>query len=418
MPKNKFSWDKIINNDKIVLLFSIFIALVFWISMTNAKTDDNHTWKIENVPITVEYSTGAVEAGYKVFDTDKSTVAVSISGNSLTVRQIKADNIEVVAAITENVKEGENTITLSGRKKNFLMSDFTIVSIDPGTLSAYIGVAKEKTFEIESAISVNLEDNYYARRPVLDGETVTVSGPAEIIDKIAKVSAEYSFETPINETKDFVAPIVLYDEHGERIESEYISISKESVGVKLTVLWKQNIRLDPSYVNKPQLFPQKLISVSVDSALFAGPKESFANLNSITLSPIDFSKINLLSNSFSVDILSPEGLVNIGNEKAVDISFELKGYVEKWITLSEISPTNIPVGTKAEVYNDSLTVLVVGPAADVAGITAADLTAQVNLSGVDSSLGTVTVPVNVSINGNNSCWIYGSYRTSVNFTKD
>ena len=105
MQKNKFSWDKIIHNDKIVILFSIFIALVFWISMTNAKTDDNHTWKIENVPITVEYSTGAVEAGYKVFDTDKSTVAVSISGNSLTVRQIKADNIEVVAAITENAKK-------------------------------------------------------------------------------------------------------------------------------------------------------------------------------------------------------------------------------------------------------------------------------------------------------------------------
>jgi len=418
MLKNKFSWDKIIHNDKIVFAFSVFLAFVIWISMMNAKTDDNHTWKIENVPITVEYSTGAVEAGYKVFDTDKSTVSVSVSGNSLTIRQVKADNIEIVATITENAKEGENTISLSSRKKNSLMYDFTIESIDPGTLTAYIGIAKEKTFTIESAIAADLEDNYYARQPQLDGETVTISGPSEVVDRISKVCAEYAFESPINETKEFSANLVLYDENGQEIESDYITMSKSSVNVKLTVLWKQNVKLEPSYINKPSLFPSKLINVSVDSALFAGPKESFDSLKSITLAPIDFSKVNLLSKSFSVDILSPEGLTNIGNDKAVDISFNLDGYVEKWITLSEITSINVPVGTKAEVHNESITVLVVGPASEVGTITAADLNAQVNLSGVDTSQATVTVPVAVSINNNNSCWIYGSYRTSVSFTKD
>ena len=91
-PK-KFSWFKLFSNDRFVAAFSLLTSFSIWMVMMNGNTDETQSWKIDNVPITVEYTTGAVETGYKVYNTDRSAVTVAVSGNSLSVRQVQASDI-------------------------------------------------------------------------------------------------------------------------------------------------------------------------------------------------------------------------------------------------------------------------------------------------------------------------------------
>lgn len=411
--RKKFSWSYLFGNNRFVLIFSIVFSFCLWMIMMYNNTDANQTWKIDGIPVTVEYTSGAVEAGYKVYNLNKSTVSVSIAGNSLSIRQIKAENIEVVATITDSAKKGENTISLTARKKSGVISDFKVASVDPGTISAYIDVSKEKVFNIDSNINASVAENYYMKPPQFENETVTLNGPEADLAKVAKVAAEFSFDSPINETKEFVANLVMYDDEGKPIKNDYISMTQNTVKVKIPVLWQQSVSLQTTFPNIPSQFSRKLITVNPESVMFAGQKDSFKNLSSITLSPVDFSKINLSSTSFSVNIVTPDGFTNIGNENTAKINFNLYGYVEKWIVVSDITFVNVPVNKSAELYNSSVSVMVVGPSDAVNALSSSDLSAQISLSNV-SNVGTTDLPMNVSIINNSTCWVYGSYKTTVN----
>lgn len=416
--RKKFVWSSLVYNNRLMFLVSFLAAFCIWVIMMYNNTDENQTWKIDNIPVTVEYSTGAVEEGLKVYNLSKNSVSVSISGNSLAIRQVKAENLEVVATVTENMKDRKNnTLTLSARKKGELLTDFSVTSIDPGTVTAEIDVAKEAAFPIENGIVADAENGYFVKQPQLSAETVTVSGPESVVARIDKVVAEYTFPEALNESKDFVADLVLYDENGEKLESDYLTLSTDTVEVRLVVLWQEKIPLVASFTGKPASFPDRLITIEPQTVSFAGPKDSFSSFQDIALTPIDFSNIDLTTKTFTVDIVTPEGFLNISNYQSATILVDLDGYSEKWVSINTIVPVNLSSDQmEATVLNQSLEVLVVGPTSDVAKITDQNVYAQVNLSS-RKELGTAELPVTVGIQGNTACWVSGSYVVPVTLSE-
>ena len=340
--RKKFVWSSLVYNNRLMFLVSFLAAFCIWVIMMYNNTDENQTWKIDNIPVTVEYSTGAVEEGLKVYNLSKNSVSVSISGNSLAIRQVKAENLEVVATVTENMKDRKNnTLTLSARKKGELLTDFSVTSIDPGTVTAEIDVAKEAAFPIENGIVANAENGYFVKQPQLSAETVTVSGPESVVARIDKVVAEYTFPEALNESKDFVADLVLYDENGEKLENDYLTLSTDTVEVRLVVLWQEKIPLVASFTGKPASFPDRLITIEPQTVSFAGPEDSFSSFQDIALTPIDFSNIDLTTKTFTVDIVTPEGFLNISNYQSATILVDLDGYSEKWVSINTIVPVNL-----------------------------------------------------------------------------
>lgn len=412
--KKSRNWSNLFYNNRFVMVFSFIVACCLWAAIMSNNTDENQTWKIDNVPITVEYSTGAVESGLKVYNLSKSDVSVSIQGNSLTVRQVKAENLEVVATITENMKDAtNNTVILSARKKNGVLADFSVASIEPGTITAEVDVAKEATLPIENEISVVVETDCYARQPTLSSETVVISGPQSIVNQIDKVVAKYEMAETLTETKEFSAPLVLYDDAGNVIENSYIQLSPSAVNVRVPVLWRKTIPIVTEFRNKPTAFPDSLITATPVEIEVAGAKESLGTLNNIVLSPIDFSKVNLSNTVFTLEIGLEADFYNISNYETSLIKFDLQGYQERTVTIDTITVVNVKDDREVEVRNDSIDVQIIGPAGDVAKISQANLYAQVNMSKRQDALGTQEVPLTVGIQGNTSCWVSGSYTASV-----
>ena len=417
--KRKFSWFKLFSNNRFVAVFSLLAAFSIWMIMMNGNTDEMQSWKVDNVPIVVEYTTGAVEAGYKVYDTDRSAVTVSVSGNSLSVRQVQASDIEVVATINDSVKPGSNTVTLTARKKSDALTNFTIEGIEPSTITAEIDVAKETVFEIENGIQATPAEDYYISTPQFSVETVSVSGPESVVAQIKNVRAEYVFSEPLSESKSFSAALVAYNESGEVIENEFLTFSVETVEVRLPVLWKQNVSLKATFTNRPSAFPSSLMKISPSSITIAGAKESFSTIKDISLNPLDFGKVNLSTTKFSMDIVVPEGFTNISNTQTATISFDLSDYLERWITIDEIAQVNVPSNVTVIIPDESLSVLVVGPSTDISQLTDQNIYARVDLSGQQfMESGEVQLTITVSVQDSNSCWVYGTYTVAAEIVVD
>lgn len=413
--KKKRSWSKLFGNKRFAMVFSILLAFVIWAILMYQNTDDTQSWRIDDVPITLEYTNGAVEAGYKIYDTDKSSVSVSVTGNALTVRQVKAENLDVVATITASVQKGNNTISLTARKKSGSMNDFTVTSIDPGTMEVYIDVPTEKTLPIENAISASVAENYYMPTPQLSNETITISGPEAEVSRVSRAAAVYEFTAPLSETREFPAQVVLYDEAGEVVESPYLSASLTSVDVRIQVLWQQSIPLQPTFVNRPALFSNRYYTLTPDSVTLAGSKDAFNTLTSITLPPFDFSRLNLSTDSYMVEIPALEGFTSISGEKRTTLRFNLTGYSEKWFTVTEVAVANKPADRDVEIYDQSISIMLVGPTEDLESLEETAVSATLNLSNVETT-GTTELPITVSISGTNACWVYGTYKVAVDIS--
>ncbi len=413
--RKRWSWSRLFGNKRFALVFSILLAFIIWTVLMYRNTDDTQNWRIDDVPITLEYTTGAVESGYKVYDTNKSAVSVSVTGNTLTVRQVKAENLEVVATITGSLQKGNNTVSLSARKKSGSMNDFTVASIDPGTIEVYVDVPKEKTLSIENGISASVAENYYMPTPQFANETVTVSGPETEVNRVVRAAAEYDFTAPLSETREFPAQVVLYDENGEPVESAYLSASLSSVDVRIQVLWQQSVPLQPTFVNRPALFANRYYTLTPDSVTLAGSKDSFNTLTSITLPPFDFSKLNLSTESYMIEIPALEGFTSISGEKRTTLRFNLNGYSEKWFTVTEIAIANKPADREVEIYDQSISVMVVGPTQDLESLEETAVSATLNLSNVETT-GTTELPITVAVSGTNTCWVYGTYKAAVNIS--
>ena len=198
-PKKKksFGISKLFYNDRFVLIFSILAAIVLWFIMATVNTNERPR-VIYDVPIEVTLPDSALEQGYKIYGQNEVKARVSVKGNSLTVNQIKNSDIQVVAQEVSSVSgAGEYTFNLVAVKKGQL-TDYEVVSIDPGTVVVEVDKSKEMTLPIESKINYTTDENHYISAPELSTSSVKLSGPETVLNQVAKAVVEYDVKESLH----------------------------------------------------------------------------------------------------------------------------------------------------------------------------------------------------------------------------
>ena len=80
---------------------------------------------------------------------------------------------------------------------------------------------------------------------------------------------------------------------------------------------------------------------------------------------------------------------------------------------SNISVINVPEGMEAELSTKTLTLKIIGTAAQISKLTGDSVFCTVDLSTVTDPSGSMEAPVTVTINNADSCWATGSYTAHV-----
>lgn len=196
-----FSIGKLFNNDRFVLIFSVFAAIILWFIMATVNTEERPR-VIYDVPILVELSEEAKAAGYQVFEQSDLTAKVSVTGNSLVVNQLSKNDLKVQVQNFQQITPGQMTLNLVAVKQN-QQADYEISSVDPGSVIVNVDRYKEITLDVANEIKYTVDDRHFVNSPVLSLHTVTLSGPETQLAKVAKVSAEYTVRDPLTETMKF-----------------------------------------------------------------------------------------------------------------------------------------------------------------------------------------------------------------------
>lgn len=422
MEIKKFNLGRLFYNNKIVMIFSIIFAFIFWIILSTSASEST-TKLITDIPISVLLSDSAKESGLTVFGTDDIKAEISVTGNRLILGQLSKNDIQITAQQSANMinSTGKYTLELSA-KKNSLLTDYEFASsVSPKFITVFVDRYKSQTFDITPNIKFSADPDYFVAPIALSEPQVTVSGPESLVSSIASATVEGNLSGTLNKSVDLNnLQINLFDSDGNKVNMKNLTLSVTKINANITILKRKFVNIVPEITSVPSGLNIKNLSIQVSPSKIevAAPDEVFNNLTQLSLEPIDLSQVNLDQYQFEKTIKLPSDCRSLSDAYKAKVKINLLGFQNKTIIVKNIKFKNLSENRSATSHTTALSVQVIGPISQLRFLTEDDLFIEVDLSGKEDFVGRTQMPAKIIFNSpSNKCWAYGSYNINVGVTK-
>ena len=410
-----FHLRKLLGNKRFTVPFSLGLAFVLWLVITiNQNPIIERSFSDMTINVNLE-NTFASDKGMSIVDdisTQKFTVVVR--GASYAVSSITSGDINVYASAASVDAPGEYDLDVMASKTNQL-ANYEILSVTPSTMKVSFDYIDTKDFTIKPKTEgATAKDGLIAENGIVSGtenDTVTISGPRTVMNKISSVVALAKVNKTLDVSETFDADIVLYDEQGNQISDEHLTLSINKVKVTVPISKTKTVPVLVDFTNLPNGFDKNSISYSLNysSVTVIGKPETVDKTESVTLSPIDLTAVSPTANSFDVSAKLPEGVRLVDNIEYFNVKLNIDNYSQKVITVSDITCNGLGSGLKIQNIAEIKNVRICGPKSVIKNIGSAY--AEIDLSG--KTAGQHSVEVNISFKENNNIWAIGTYTTTV-----
>lgn len=412
---SSFHIRKLLSNKRFTVPFSLGLAFVLWLVITiNQNPIIERGFSDMTINVNLE-NTFASDKGMSIvgdISTQKFTVVVR--GASYAVSSIKSGDINVYASAASVDAPGEYNLDVMASKTNQL-ANYEILSVTPSTMKISFDYIDTKDFTIKPKTEgATAKDGLIAENGIVSGtenDTVTISGPRTVMNKISSVVALAKVNKTLDVSETFDADIVLYDEQGNQISDEHLTLSTNKVKVTVPISKTKTVPVLVDFTNLPNGFDKNSISYSLNysSVTVIGKPETVDKTESVTLSPIDLTAVSPTANSFDVSAKLPEGVRLVDNIEYFNVKLNIDNYSQKVITVSDITCNGLGSGLKIQNIAEIKNVRICGPKSVIKNIGSAY--AEIDLSG--KTAGQHSVEVNISFKENNNVWAIGTYTTTV-----
>lgn len=388
-------------------------AIIIWLIIMNIN-DPVVTRIIYDVPVNV-VNTSYIESmglSYKISD-GYDTIAVTVRGNRSLVESLTASRFNVTADLTQIISLETDPVMVPLTVYCPSISSENLTA-SPRNINIDIEEMVSKEFVINATEAGTTPANgFEVGEMTVEPETVTIRGPGTLIDKIERVNAIVDV-TGIRTDKDMEPVIRITDKNGEQItdtQMSYLSmnVTEEEMNVHVTV-----------YAVRSG------VSLKVETS---GEPASGYTVGNIAVTPSTLSVVGsravldmLEQNGNVITITADSGLVDVTDKVSdVSVKIDIRHILPEGLSLaSQISTTavvsvqilpansrsvtvetrNIDLSGLADGYScvfesSSLEIKIQGSPEILGGLSASDLKASVDLSGL--MIGRQKVPVSVDL---------------------
>ncbi len=418
LKKKKTTLSSLFNDNKFLLIFSLVMAFIIWVGVS-ANNGETANYPISDIPVTMDLSEEAENDNLNVVSIDgipvsEFTATVRVKGNSVTVGSLTKSDIQVYGANLGNiVTSGTYTVTLMAKQIG-IKNNYDIVSLNPSEVTVVVDRNITKEFTIESMIEVSAPSDYYKGNPDFSIKTVSVSGPEQSVQKVAKAVVSYKTEKELTSTTVLSGlPVELLDENGDVIEDDALTIDSVEVDATIPVLMKKKVPVTLICENKPEgLNMEEFVSIEPSEIEIAASSDVIDTVSSINIGTLNFNDLSYGKTFVDYELTMPEGVRNLNNIEKATVKFDYSKFSVKSFTVTSFKFENVPEGLVAE-YSpySNVIVRVIGPKSEISDMTSSDIFSVIDLTG--ASIGNTDVNLNISVLDHTSCWVYGSYQLNV-----
>lgn len=297
--------NDLMNNNKFVLLLSVFIAFIIWVAVAMYASPEE-SFTIYNVPITLNTENSLVaQKGYKNFWQSDEKIDVTVTGPRYLITSLTPDDILVSANLNTVDSAGVSQLALKvSLKEN--SQDITISAQSKTSVDIYFDTELEKKFNIQldpTVITEKLADGYELNSADLTVSTVTLKGPETEMNKIVNVVADPRYpEDLLFET--ITLPVILSLEGANVSETiavnKYVKIvDEQEYFVKINI--DKMAELTPVVVFTGEQTGETKVNFNIDKVV-AKIDTGFGYVSeTLPVLTVDYSELSVGQNVFSVD---------------------------------------------------------------------------------------------------------------------
>ena len=402
------------------LIFSLICAVLIWVYITESVGGEKDR-TFPGVTVVFEGESEMRESrGLIISDRDTTSAKVTLTGNRRTISALENSDLRVVIDLNEITKTGNYSRAPKVEYVTKVDSGaITQAVIAPEVVSFYVDKLSMRPVPVVGVFNGSAAEGYSADPLEFDTETIRIYGPENIISQVHHALIEVS-RTDVDKTLTFEAAYTLVDAEGNRVESDEITVDRDTVNVTLPINAVKEVSLVVDLVSGAGASKENVQwKVEPESIMLTGDAETLAGVNSISIAKIDLSKIDeALTETYK--IVLPNDTESTDGIKEATLTLELRGLSKRTVTIdqSNITCTNVSEGYVATVMNGALeNVVIRGPEQVLRSITDNNVRAVADLTDYGTATGILTVPVKIMINGTTEAGAYGEYKVFINLAK-
>lgn len=226
-------------------IICLLIAFVIWVYVVNI-TAENYEKTFTMIDIKTEGADKLIEkTNMSIYDVSESKVSVTVSGSRKDISQLSSADFIAYIDVSDISGTGRNNVSV----KVSVPSSVSMLSFSPSAVEVMTDKRETREFRVTPII-----ENYSLRSGVfrinndkirLSRETVSVTGPVSVLEKVGKVIADVNFNgESLTFSKTFNAPLKVVDSDGNIIENQFLSVNADTITVDIPVIEKKTVALD------------------------------------------------------------------------------------------------------------------------------------------------------------------------------
>lgn len=263
-------------------IMCLIAAVCVWLYVMNLeRTDYERTFT--QVPVIVDgVASLNASCDMSVISGYDNTVDVTVSGKKSEVQAMTAENIRVSVDVSALREAGKFNMPVK------IQLPSNILSVNEEDLVAEVYVDVNATREVPVRIlslDYIISSSYTLGEPVLSLETVTVTGPGQVLDLIDCAGLSFTLGSVTTSTTMVGTPS-LVDTDGVKISNPYIRCDVSEITVDIPVETTKLIKLVADYAS-PELLDDWAAEITPQSIMVKGDPMTLATLTEIVVYTID-----------------------------------------------------------------------------------------------------------------------------------
>ena len=417
--------NKVLESRVFLIIFSIFVAVAFWIYVEHTLNEDIES---RGIRAEIQYLHPELVTDRRLVITDYETQEVTLrfTGKKNVIDKLYEQGaVRVTADLSNVVSAGLNSVEYRVTYADGIDArDVTISS--RSTQTNYVSIHVEKAFDKQvpvvaeyTGLSVAAE-GYQAEQPIFVPESVTVYGPQSVVESVAAVRVEVRREN-LSKTVTEELAFVAIDADKNVIESDMLTFDRDAISVTVPIRMIKDVVLtiNPIY-GAGATAENTVVTITPEKLTLTGEGELLSSLNSLTLATIDMTKFESFY-TVTLPIVIPNDMVNLTGVNEADVTITITGLETRRVTVpyTSLQVTNESAGYTADLITASIEVLLRGTTAQLDAITTNNVRIVADLADYGETAGTFTVPAKVYLDGQfGDCGAVGDYKIAVRVTKD
>lgn len=379
-------------------LLSLLIAFGIWLYVVTVVSPESEV-VIHNIPVQFDGDAVLAERDLIVVSDKNCTVNLKLFGNRVDLNKLSASNVTVVADLSQITEPGEHHVRFNVTYPAAVQQgNIDVMERDPQYITVTVAERSWKNIPVEIRYTGSVPEGYVVdgQNAKLDQTSITVTGPADVLARIAKACITVDLDGKMSTIVDTYRLSLCGVDGNPVTDAAKVTTSANEVRATIKINKIKQVALEVELIDGGGLRASDVtVNQDLQYIMVSGSNSALENLDKIVVARISLAEM-IKSETLTFDIQMPAGISNVTGETKLTVEIILPELETRTFVITTIRTVNEPADRNVTVITEKLVVQIRGTAEALDALDESQLVAVVDCKDV-SGMSNMNASLNATV---------------------